>query len=237
MLVGLLPQPRLRAGVGEDVAAFGRADVGGHRNHRHTGDQAAGDGQHGRRGRGGQHRDPVRAADPFGHRGRGADEVAAAQHGAVDAHRVGDVGARPRRRRGSARPAARQRGYPSTALGILGAWNQIERMASREVYRNNWMTVREDEIRRPDGSTGIYGVIDKPTYALVDRAATATASTSSSSSAIRSACGAGSFRRAPRRDGADLEPRELATPRAARGDRAARRFDGADSGNSTSRRA
>ena len=29
------------------------------------------------------------------------------------------------------------------------------------------MTVREDEIRRPDGSTGIYGVIDKPAYALV----------------------------------------------------------------------
>lgn len=29
------------------------------------------------------------------------------------------------------------------------------------------MTVREDEIRRPDGSTGIYGVVDKPTYALI----------------------------------------------------------------------
>jgi 8-oxo-dGTP pyrophosphatase MutT (NUDIX family) len=35
------------------------------------------------------------------------------------------------------------------------------------VYRNSWMTVREDGIRRADGSTGIYGVIDKPTYALV----------------------------------------------------------------------
>jgi 8-oxo-dGDP phosphatase len=29
------------------------------------------------------------------------------------------------------------------------------------------MTVREDAIRRPDGSDGIYGVIDKPDYALV----------------------------------------------------------------------
>ena len=29
------------------------------------------------------------------------------------------------------------------------------------------MTLREDDIRRPDGSTGIYGVVDKPTYALV----------------------------------------------------------------------
>ena len=44
---------------------------------------------------------------------------------------------------------------------------RIERMSSREVYRNSWMTVREDAIRRPDGSHGIYGVIDKPTYALV----------------------------------------------------------------------
>ncbi|MDT8911694.1 NUDIX hydrolase [Amycolatopsis sp. PS_44_ISF1] len=43
----------------------------------------------------------------------------------------------------------------------------IQRVATREVYRNNWMTVREDAIRRPDGSAGIYGVIDKPTYALI----------------------------------------------------------------------
>ncbi|BCJ46848.1 ADP-ribose pyrophosphatase [Actinoplanes ianthinogenes] len=35
------------------------------------------------------------------------------------------------------------------------------------VYRNPWMTVREDEIRRPDGSPGIYGVVEKPDFALV----------------------------------------------------------------------
>ena len=29
------------------------------------------------------------------------------------------------------------------------------------------MVVREDDVRRQDGSLGIYGVIDKPTYALV----------------------------------------------------------------------
>lgn len=29
------------------------------------------------------------------------------------------------------------------------------------------MTVREDDIRHPDGSPGIYGVIDKPTAALI----------------------------------------------------------------------
>ncbi len=43
----------------------------------------------------------------------------------------------------------------------------IEQLQSREVYRNNWMTLREDTIRRPDGTEGIYSVIDKPTYALV----------------------------------------------------------------------
>ena len=43
----------------------------------------------------------------------------------------------------------------------------IQRVATREVYRNNWMTVREDAVRRADGSSGIYGVVDKPTYALV----------------------------------------------------------------------
>ncbi|MFC7340958.1 NUDIX domain-containing protein [Saccharopolyspora griseoalba] len=43
----------------------------------------------------------------------------------------------------------------------------MEQMSSREVYANSWMVVREDDVRRADGSHGIYGVIDKPTYALV----------------------------------------------------------------------
>jgi 8-oxo-dGDP phosphatase len=43
----------------------------------------------------------------------------------------------------------------------------IERMASREIYRNRWMVLREDDIRRPDGSAGSYAVVDKPMYALV----------------------------------------------------------------------
>lgn len=43
----------------------------------------------------------------------------------------------------------------------------ITAISSREVYRNAWMTVREDVVRRPDGSTGIYGVVDKPSYALI----------------------------------------------------------------------
>jgi 8-oxo-dGDP phosphatase len=43
----------------------------------------------------------------------------------------------------------------------------IVRVASREVYRSRWMKVREDQIRRADGSYGSYGVIDRPDYALV----------------------------------------------------------------------
>jgi 8-oxo-dGTP pyrophosphatase MutT (NUDIX family) len=43
----------------------------------------------------------------------------------------------------------------------------MELISSRVVYRNPWMTVREDEIRRPDGSPGIYGVVEKPDFALV----------------------------------------------------------------------
>jgi 8-oxo-dGDP phosphatase len=43
----------------------------------------------------------------------------------------------------------------------------VETLSSRQVYANRWMTVREDAVRRDDGTDGIFGVIDKPTYALV----------------------------------------------------------------------
>lgn len=33
-------------------------------------------------------------------------------------------------------------------------------LASREVYANQWLRVREDEVVRPDGSHGIYGVVE-----------------------------------------------------------------------------
>ncbi|BBX68879.1 NUDIX domain-containing protein [Mycolicibacterium psychrotolerans] len=45
--------------------------------------------------------------------------------------------------------------------------DSIRALGSRQVYQNNWLTIREDDIRRPDGSSGIYAVVDKPTYALV----------------------------------------------------------------------
>ena len=43
----------------------------------------------------------------------------------------------------------------------------VESLGSKLVYANPWMAVREDEIRRSDGSTGIYGVVDSPDIALI----------------------------------------------------------------------
>ncbi len=43
----------------------------------------------------------------------------------------------------------------------------MRQIASRVVYSNPWMQVREDEFERVDGATGIYGVVDKPDFALV----------------------------------------------------------------------
>jgi 8-oxo-dGTP pyrophosphatase MutT (NUDIX family) len=33
-------------------------------------------------------------------------------------------------------------------------------LASRAVYENAWIRVREDQVRRPDGSEGVYGVVE-----------------------------------------------------------------------------
>ena len=38
---------------------------------------------------------------------------------------------------------------------------------SREVYRNPWTTVREDTVVLADGSTSVYGVVERPDFAMV----------------------------------------------------------------------
>jgi 8-oxo-dGTP pyrophosphatase MutT (NUDIX family) len=43
----------------------------------------------------------------------------------------------------------------------------METLGSRSVYNNPWMSVREDTIRRADGSTGIYAVVDTADIAVV----------------------------------------------------------------------
>jgi ADP-ribose pyrophosphatase len=43
----------------------------------------------------------------------------------------------------------------------------ITTRSSREVYRNHWMRVREDEILRANGEKGIYGVVEKHDAAII----------------------------------------------------------------------
>jgi 8-oxo-dGTP pyrophosphatase MutT (NUDIX family) len=43
----------------------------------------------------------------------------------------------------------------------------ITTLSSREVYRNAWMRVREDEILRSNGKRGIYGVVEKDESAII----------------------------------------------------------------------
>lgn len=44
---------------------------------------------------------------------------------------------------------------------------EIECLASRVVYQNRWLRVREDQVRRPSGHTGIYGVVEKPDFVVI----------------------------------------------------------------------
>lgn len=43
----------------------------------------------------------------------------------------------------------------------------ITTLSTREVYRNHWMRVREDEILRSNGRKGIYGVVEKHDCAII----------------------------------------------------------------------
>ena len=43
----------------------------------------------------------------------------------------------------------------------------IRTLSSREIYRNPWLRLREDEIERSNGTKGIYSVVDKDECAVV----------------------------------------------------------------------
>ncbi|MFI0465405.1 NUDIX domain-containing protein [Saccharopolyspora sp. 5N102] len=43
----------------------------------------------------------------------------------------------------------------------------IKTLSSRVVYENPWLSLREDQVKRADGSSGLYSVIDKPDFALI----------------------------------------------------------------------
>src|SRR5947209_1315544 len=44
---------------------------------------------------------------------------------------------------------------------------EIKTTASRIVYGNRWMQVREDQIERPNGRPGVYSVVEKLDYSLI----------------------------------------------------------------------
>ena len=43
----------------------------------------------------------------------------------------------------------------------------IKTLSSREVYRNPWLRVREDQIERSNGARGLYGVVEKDDCAII----------------------------------------------------------------------
>lgn len=43
----------------------------------------------------------------------------------------------------------------------------IKTLSSREVYRNPWLRLREDQIERSNGARGIYGVVEKDDCAVI----------------------------------------------------------------------
>lgn len=43
----------------------------------------------------------------------------------------------------------------------------IKTLSSREIYRNPWLRLREDQIERSNGERGIYGVVDKDVAAII----------------------------------------------------------------------
>ena len=56
--------------------------------------------------------------------------------------------------------AGLQENFPTDGRTILT-------LSSREVYRNHWMRVREDDILRSNGQRGIYGVVEKDDSAII----------------------------------------------------------------------
>jgi NUDIX domain len=44
---------------------------------------------------------------------------------------------------------------------------EITTLSSRIAYQNRWLRLREDQVRRRDGSEGIYGVVERTDFAAV----------------------------------------------------------------------
>lgn len=44
---------------------------------------------------------------------------------------------------------------------------EIKTLESKQIYRNRWMSLKEDKILRADGSEGIYSVIEKSDFVVI----------------------------------------------------------------------
>ena len=44
---------------------------------------------------------------------------------------------------------------------------EITQLSSEIVYRNKWMTIREDKVRRASGREGIFGVVEKSDFVVI----------------------------------------------------------------------
>lgn len=44
---------------------------------------------------------------------------------------------------------------------------EITQLSSKEIYRNSWLRLREDEVEFPSGAKGTYSVIDKQDFVVV----------------------------------------------------------------------
>jgi ADP-ribose pyrophosphatase len=45
--------------------------------------------------------------------------------------------------------------------------HEITAISSRIAYENRWLRLREDIVRRPDGSEGLYGVVERSDFVVV----------------------------------------------------------------------
>src|ERR1700751_1725523 len=50
---------------------------------------------------------------------------------------------------------------------MTGRLMSIRTLSSREIYRNPWLRLREDQIERNKGTNGIYGVVHKDDCAVI----------------------------------------------------------------------
>src|SRR5438046_5804058 len=48
--------------------------------------------------------------------------------------------------------------YPRAMAGTIRGPYTVQ--ASREIYRNPWIHVREDRVRQPSGRDGVFGVVE-----------------------------------------------------------------------------